>query len=191
MSTSRLPEKTLKRYLNSVLFFSLVLILNLFSANPASAVNTYQSDKTVSNAAKTTKTTEQRAQTVSFSDEETAYLLYRNRTLGKYNKKLERQNLEITRQAEKLKETEKQLLLATKMEAVGLMAVGVAHDLNNILSGIISYPEIILMKLPPASDLRKPVKAILDSGKRAAEVVADMLTVTRGIAAVRASRKRF
>ena len=114
-----------------------------------------------------------------------AVLLYRNRTLGKYNKKLERQNLEITRQAEKLKETEKQLLLATKMEAVGLMAGGVAHDLNNILSGIISYPEIILMKLPPESDLRKPVKAILDSGKRAAEVVADMLTVTRGIAAVR------
>jgi signal transduction histidine kinase len=114
-----------------------------------------------------------------------AILLYRNRTLDKYNKKLERQNLEITRQAEKLKETEKQLLLATKMEAVGLMAGGVAHDLNNILSGIISYPEIILMKLPPESDLRKPVKAILDSGKRAAEVVADMLTVTRGIAAVR------
>jgi len=41
------------------------------------------------------------------------------------------------------------------------------------------------MKLPPESDLRRPVKAILDSGKRAAEVVADMLTVTRGIAAVR------
>jgi len=114
-----------------------------------------------------------------------AILLYRNHTLGKYNKKLERKNLEITRQAEKLKETEKQLLLATKMEAVGLMAGGVAHDLNNILSGIISYPEIILMKLPPESDLRRPVKAILDSGKRAAEVVADMLTVTRGIAAVR------
>ena len=114
-----------------------------------------------------------------------AILLYRNHTLGKYNKKLERKNLEITRQAEKLKETKKQLLLATKMEAVGLMAGGVAHDLNNILSGIISYPEIILMKLPPESDLRRPVKAILDSGKRAAEVVADMLTVTRGIAAVR------
>ncbi|MEA1921964.1 MAG: transporter substrate-binding domain-containing protein [Pseudomonadota bacterium] len=114
-----------------------------------------------------------------------AVLLYRNHTLGKYNKKLERQNLEITRQAEKLKETEKQLLLATKMEAVGLMAGGVAHDLNNILSGIISYPEIILMKLPPESELRRPVKAILDSGKRAADVVADMLTVTRGIAAVR------
>ena len=114
-----------------------------------------------------------------------AILLYRNHTLGKYNKKLERQNLKITRQAEKLKKTEKQLLLAMKMEAVGLMAGGVAHDLNNILSGIISYPELILMKLPPESDLRKPVKAILDSGKRAAEVVADMLTVTRGITAIR------
>ncbi len=71
------------------------------------------------------------------------------------------------------------------MEAVGLMAGGVAHDLNNILSGIISYPELILMKLPPESSLRRPLEAILDSGKRAAEVVADMLTVTRGIAATR------
>ena len=82
-------------------------------------------------------------------------------------------------------EMEKKLNRSMKMEAVGLMAGGVAHDLNNILSGIINYPELILMKLPPESNLRRPVEAILDSGKRAAEVVADMLTVTRGIAATK------
>jgi len=82
-------------------------------------------------------------------------------------------------------EMEVKLNRSMKMEAVGLMAGGVAHDLNNILSGIISYPELILMKLPPESDLRRPLEAILGSGKRAAEVVSDMLTVTRGIAAAK------
>ena len=82
-------------------------------------------------------------------------------------------------------ELEAKLNHSLKMEAVGLMAGGVAHDLNNILSGIISYPELLLMKLPPESDLRRPIEAILDSGKRAAEVVADMLTVTRGTAATK------
>ena len=84
--------------------------------------------------------------------------------------------------------TERQILedklqRAQKMEVVGLMAGGVAHDLNNILSGIVSYPELILMKLPPDSELRENVQAIRKSGLQAAEIVADMLTVSRGIAA--------
>lgn len=72
-----------------------------------------------------------------------------------------------------------------KMEMIGTMAGGVAHDLNNILSGIVSYPELLLMKIPADSDLRKPLEAIHDSGKRAADVVADLLTVARGVAASR------
>ncbi len=112
-------------------------------------------------------------------------LLWHNYTLRKYNRKLHEQNVKIQQQAEKLHLTEKKLRLQQKMEAVGLMAGGVAHDLNNILSGIISYPELILLKLPADSPLRRPVTAILDSGKRAADVVADMLTITRGVAAVK------
>ena len=65
------------------------------------------------------------------------------------------------------------------------MAGGVAHDLNNILSGIINYPELILLQLPQQSPLRKPLESIQDSGKRAARVVADLLTIARGVAAVR------
>ncbi len=72
-----------------------------------------------------------------------------------------------------------------KMEAIGLMAGGVAHDLNNILSGIIGYPELILKDLPQDSELRKPIVAIQESGQRAATVVADLLTVARGAASTR------
>lgn len=80
---------------------------------------------------------------------------------------------------------ETKLHRAQKMEAIGLLAGGVAHDLNNILSGIIGYPELILMQLDENSKLRKSVMAIQASGQRAAAVVADLLTVARGVSSER------
>jgi PAS domain S-box-containing protein len=77
---------------------------------------------------------------------------------------------------------EERLRRSQKMEALGLLAGGVAHDLNNILSGIVSYPELILMDLPEGSPLRKPMKTIHESGMRAAGVVSDLLTIARGVA---------
>ena len=72
-----------------------------------------------------------------------------------------------------------QLQRAQKMEALGMLAGGVAHDLNNILSGLVSYPELILMDLPPASPLQKPIRTIQRSGERAANIVQDLLTLAR------------
>ncbi|MCI5210404.1 MAG: response regulator, partial [Candidatus Electrothrix sp. ATG2] len=83
------------------------------------------------------------------------------------------------------KEAEAKLRKAEKMEAIGLMAGGVAHDLNNILSGIVSYPDWLLMELPEESDLRQPLEIIRESGERASGVVADLLTLARGVAAAR------
>ncbi len=80
---------------------------------------------------------------------------------------------------------ERKLARAEKMQAIGLMASGVAHDLNNILSGIVGYPELLLLQLSKDSKLREPIEAIHESGKRAATVVADLLTVARGAAATR------
>ena len=87
-----------------------------------------------------------------------------------------------------LKHLENQLQQSQKMEAIGMMAGGVAHDLNNILAGIISYPELLLLQLPESSELRAPIEAIQQSGNRAATVVADLLTVARGAASTRESR---
>ncbi len=83
---------------------------------------------------------------------------------------------------------EKRLRQAQTIEAIGLMASGVAHDLNNILAGIIGYPELLLRILPDHSDLRKPILAIKDSGYRAAAVVADLLTIARGAVSIREER---
>jgi PAS domain S-box-containing protein len=83
-------------------------------------------------------------------------------------------------QAEKeRKKLEKQLQRAQKMEAIGTLAGGVAHDLNNILSGILSYPELLLMDLPSGSPLVKPLETIQDSGRKAAAIVQDLLTLAR------------
>lgn len=81
------------------------------------------------------------------------------------------------------RQLQQQLNRDSKMKAIGLMAGGVAHDLNNILSGVISYPELILLDLEDNSPLRNPLEAIRQSGLDAADVVSDLLTVARGIAA--------
>jgi PAS domain S-box-containing protein len=76
-------------------------------------------------------------------------------------------------------ELQAQLQRAQKMEAIGTLAGGVAHDLNNILSGIVSYPELLLMDLKPDSPLRKPILTIQKSGEKAAAIVQDLLTLAR------------
>jgi len=81
-----------------------------------------------------------------------------------------------------LRESEERQARSKKMESLGLLAGGVAHDLNNVLSGIVSYPELILMDLPEDSKFRQSIETIQESGKRAAAIVRDLLTVARGVA---------
>lgn len=91
-------------------------------------------------------------------------------------------NALLTQEIAERKQIQAQLLRHQKMESIGLVAGGVAHDLNNILSGIITYPELLLLDLPEDSKLRKPIEEIMRSGQRAAAIVADLLTVARGVA---------
>ena len=99
----------------------------------------------------------------------------RTRELAEANISLQHEMLEKQQIQEKLHRSE-------KMEALGFMAGGVAHDLNNILAGIVSYPDLLLVNLPEDSSLRQPLEVIKDSGDRAAAVVSDLLTVARGVA---------
>ena len=92
---------------------------------------------------------------------------------------------EATLANEEKLQLQKELERSRKMEALGLLVSGVAHDLNNILAGIVGYPELILLKHPNDPTLRPPLEAIQDSGKRAAEIVGDLLTLARSAASVR------
>jgi CheY-like chemotaxis protein len=62
---------------------------------------------------------------------------------------------------------------------LGLLAGGVAHDLNNVLSGIVGYPDLLLMELAEDSPLRKPILTMQGSGQKAADIVQDLLTLAR------------
>jgi PAS domain S-box-containing protein len=89
---------------------------------------------------------------------------------------------DITEREKAEKEKERlqvKLQEAEKMRAIGTLAGGVAHDLNNILSGIVSYPELIMMDLPEDNPLRNSIKIIHDSGKKAAAIVQDLLNLAR------------
>jgi PAS domain S-box-containing protein len=79
----------------------------------------------------------------------------------------------------KEKDLEERLNRSRKMEALGLLAGGVAHDLNNVLSGIVTYPELLLMDLPEESPMANSLGIIQASGLRAAKIVQDLLTLSR------------
>lgn len=77
------------------------------------------------------------------------------------------------------RELEAQLARVQKMEAIGTLAGGVAHDLNNVLSGIVSYPELLILELEEDSPLREALRTIQRSGQKASDIVQDLLTLAR------------
>jgi two-component system cell cycle sensor histidine kinase/response regulator CckA len=89
---------------------------------------------------------------------------------------------ELMEKEQDQKRISEQMLRSQKLESLGLLAGGVAHDLNNVLSGIVSYPEVLLLELPQDSKYRKAIETIQESGNRAAAIVQDLLTITRGVA---------
>jgi signal transduction histidine kinase/ActR/RegA family two-component response regulator len=79
-------------------------------------------------------------------------------------------------------ELEEKLSRSRTMESMGRMAASVAHELNNILSALIGYPELLLKdeSLPEAQ--KAQIAEIMDAGHRASAVVGDLLTLSRGVA---------
>ena len=103
----------------------------------------------------------------------------RTSQLVEINNELTQEIVERKRAEEDQQHLELQLRKSQKMEAIGTLAGGVAHDLNNILSGVVSYPELLLMDVPEESPLRQPLLTILESGQKAAAIVQDLLTLAR------------
>ncbi len=77
------------------------------------------------------------------------------------------------------RQLEGQFLQAQKMEAVGRLAGGVAHDFNNVLSVILSYAQLLCDNLNPDDPMRADVEEILKAGQRAADLTKQLLAFSR------------
>lgn len=85
----------------------------------------------------------------------------------------------IRHEEEKLAFQQK-LARSSRLNALGMMAGAVAHDLNNILTAIVSYPELLLKQMNESDVYYHDIKKIQDAGKRASAVVEDLVSIARG-----------
>ncbi len=89
---------------------------------------------------------------------------------------------DITEKQESIRQhklLEEQLYEAQKMESIGRLAGGVAHDFNNILTAINGYAEICLMELDDGAPCRKEIQIISDAGQRATRLTQQLLAFSR------------
>ncbi len=85
----------------------------------------------------------------------------------------------IERDITEVKKLEEQLQQSRKLDAIGQLAGGIAHDFNNILTAVNGYAEIALMKTGEDNPIRNQLNGILHSGKRAVDLVGQLLAFSR------------
>jgi two-component system cell cycle sensor histidine kinase/response regulator CckA len=87
--------------------------------------------------------------------------------------------IECIRDNTERKKLEERLNRAEKMETLGKLAGGVAHDLNNILGVLVGYSELLAEGLPEGTPLKKYTDGILKSSMKSAAIIQDLLTLAR------------
>ena len=86
------------------------------------------------------------------------------------------ERIKIQQEKEKIQE---QLVLAQRMESLGQLAGGVAHDLNNVLGALSGYSELLLLEIPEGQKARNRAEKILQSTEKGSAIIQDLLTMAR------------
>ncbi|MDA3970278.1 MAG: ATP-binding protein [Desulfobulbaceae bacterium] len=103
----------------------------------------------------------------------------RTNELETSNQQLQKEIAERKQAVEERVNLQFQLNQAQKMEAIGTLAGGIAHDFNNILTAILGYSEFALFQLPEGSKAIEDIEQVIQSGKRATDLVKQILTFSR------------
>lgn len=103
----------------------------------------------------------------------------RTADLRKINTELKNEILERKKAEEERKRLTEQLHQSQKMEVIGQLAGGVAHDFNNVLTGILGAAEFIYLQRELPDIVRKYLTMILSAGKRAGDMTRQLLAFSR------------
>ena len=96
-----------------------------------------------------------------------------------------RMKLVLAHDVTEKKRLQTQSLRTQRMEAIGTLATGMAHDLNNILAPVMMATEVLRWPLPP-KDFEETIKRIENSARRGAEIINQVLAFGRGVEGKRA-----
>lgn len=84
-----------------------------------------------------------------------------------------------------LADAQRQLLQANKLASVGRLAAGVAHEINNPLTGVLTYSSFLLKRAPKDSELKEDLEVIVRETRRCREIVKGLLDFSRQSVSVR------
>ena len=94
-------------------------------------------------------------------------------------KRVEERTTELRNACDDLKTTQEQLIQSEKMSSLGIMAGGVAHELNNPLGGILGVSSLLSTILPEDDPNRENIETILQAARRCKAIVANLLKFSR------------
>ncbi len=82
---------------------------------------------------------------------------------------------------EKLAEAQKQILQSNKLASLGQLTAGIAHEINNPLTGVLTYSSFLLKRAPADSEMKEDLETVVREAKRCREIVKGLLDFSRQV----------
>ena len=86
---------------------------------------------------------------------------------------------EVAKKTDEIKKTHDALVQTEKLASLGRMAAGVAHEINNPLTGIVTFSYLLLKRFPPESNEAEDIQIIIDQTERCAKIIKNLLAFAR------------